>query len=127
MYIYTYTYVKYISIYIYIHQICIYVKYRVFLLVVRCSFVLPTEPVIGLSKSRDLFKPITVVACKTNEHRTKIRNALYLYIYSRNTRLRRDFSHPPGDRGLWRPFGAAFGGGKSRKKKLGRLWRPIVL
>ena len=28
-----------------------------------------------------------------------------IYIYSRNTRLRRDFPRPPGERRLWCPFG----------------------
>ena len=36
--------------------------------------------------------------------------------YSRNTRLRRDFSRPPGERRRQRPFRAAYDGGKRRKK-----------
>ena len=44
-----------------------------------------------------------------------------IYIYSRNTHLRQDFSCPSVDWRLRRPFGTAFGCGKRKKN-----WTPAA-
>ena len=46
---------------------------------------------------------------------------MYIYIYSRNTRLRRDFPSPPGEWRLRRHLSAGFG----HQKKLGCLGHPF--